>query len=355
LDLVWLPDGGGLLTTYQDRKTGSPRVQVGIVSQPGGYFRPITNDTNTYDTLTLAADGRTLAAVQERYTQTLYVFPSIGFGGNTPDPAPAQDKDSDLVGWASNGDLYFDGPDLVRISADGHVRTTLISDPTARIYRPTDCQGGRYVVFAWADHHGSKKINLWRVDADGSNPKQLTDGTRDMAPQCSPDGKWVYFYNHTTAQMMRVGIDGGLPEIVPGTSLPGLTLPISWPLFGIARDGKTLTFLAAKSESGFVTQIIALVHLNSTSTPTTRLLVPDQRISGWPQFTPGGTAVVYPVHSGADNLWLQPLDGSVGHQITNFQSDAIVMFEFSPDGKTLAVMRSHSESAAVLLHDTSSR
>ena len=46
--------------------------------------------------------------------------------------------------------------------------------------------------------------------------------------------------------------------------------------------------------------------------------------------------------------------GTHGRQITNFQSDSIEMFQYSPDAKTLAIMRNHTESDAVLLHDTGS-
>lgn len=83
------------------------------------------------------------------------------------------------------------------------------------------------------------------------------------------------------------------------------------------------------------------------------MLDPDPRIASPPQFTPDGNAVVYPIReNGADNLWLQLLNGSRGYQITKFQSDAIQSFAFSPDGKTLGVLRSHTESDVVLLHDT---
>jgi len=39
-------------------------------------------------------------------------------------------------------------------------------------------------------------------------------------------------------------------------------------------------------------------------------------------------------------------------QITNFPSDVIQLFEYSPDGKTPGVRRARTESDAVLLHDT---
>ena len=70
------------------------------------------------------------------------------------------------------------------------------------------------------------------------------------------------------------------------------------------------------------------------------------------QFAPDSKAVVYIIReNGAENLWIQPLDGSPGHTITNFQSDTIQNFEFSPDGKSLGILRSHTESDVVVLHD----
>jgi hypothetical protein len=52
---------------------------------------------------------------------------------------------------------------------------------------------------------------------------------------------------------------------------------------------------------------------------------------------------------GVDNIFVQPLDGSPGHQVTKFPSDHILHFHWSPDGKTLAVARQHETSDVVLL------
>ena len=61
---------------------------------------------------------------------------------------------------------------------------------------------------------------------------------------------------------------------------------------------------------------------------------------------------MYPVReNGTDNLWFHPLDGSPGRRITNFHADTIQNFQFSLDGKTLGVMRTHIESDIVLLHE----
>jgi hypothetical protein len=50
-------------------------------------------------------------------------------------------------------------------------------------------------------------------------------------------------------------------------------------------------------------------------------------------------------------VWVQPLDGSPGHQITKFDSEQILSFHWSPDGKNLGVLRGHTDSDVVLLQE----
>jgi Tol biopolymer transport system component len=86
-----------------------------------------------------------------------------------------------------------------------------------------------------------------------------------------------------------------------------------------------------------------------------RLIDTDERISnGGLSFTPDGKAVAYPIReNGVDNLWVQPLDGSPGRQITHFGSEQIFNVHWSPDGKSLGILRGHSEADVVLLRDSS--
>jgi serine/threonine protein kinase/Tol biopolymer transport system component len=349
-DLAWTPNGRGLVAAYQTGGTPPPvRLQVGFISNPGGQFRRITKDTNGYQTISISADGMTIATVQQMGSQTLYLLPAAGFTGNPPQPAAAQSKDSYFFGWARNGDLYFDG-NLERISTNGKNKTTLLTDPDAHIFRPCLCADGRYIVFTWGGHPTSNKVTIWRVDSDGSNLKQLTEGPGDVAAICSPNGRWVYYTDYFTYQIKRVSIDGGTPEITPGTLIPGY-LDVSLEN-SISPDGKMLAFSVAKG-GDFSIKYIALVNLDSGLNPSRRMIEADPRISGLVQFTPDGNGLVYPIREkGAENLWLQPLAGGQNRQLTNFPSDRIQIFEYSPDGKTLGVMRSHVESDAVLLRDT---
>lgn len=70
-------------------------------------------------------------------------------------------------------------------------------------------------------------------------------------------------------------------------------------------------------------------------------------------FTDDGKAVAYAIREkGVDNIWVQPLTGSAGHQITHFNRGQINHFAWSPDGKKLAVIRAHTTSDVVLIRAT---
>jgi eukaryotic-like serine/threonine-protein kinase len=350
-DMAWLADGRALVVTYQTNATPFARAQIGLLSSAGTQFRTITNDTNSYWKLTLSADGKALATVQGKVARTLYLLPASGFAGSPPAPALAQLKDAFLFNWASNGELYFsDGDTLLRISPDGTNKTVVVSNPGAVIPGAIACPNGRDVLLE-QDNHSGTKVNVWRMSADGSNLKQLTYGSTDIAATCAPDGKWVYYEDWLVPQILRVPINGGTPENVPGTIVPRTIF--TSPGFAISGDGKWLAILLNQIETNGSANRIALVPLDAGPNPAVRLLDPDPRVRENPQFTPNGSAVVYPIsENGVDNLWLQPLDGSRGRQITNFGSGEIQNFRYSPDGKILGVFLEHTESDVVLLHDT---
>jgi len=117
----------------------------------------------------------------------------------------------------------------------------------------------------------------------------------------------------------------------------------------VSPDGKTLAAAVHKAEAQGVAVKIALFEIGSQSQP--RLLDAAHR-SGGVQFTPDGKSVAFANReNGVDNVWVQPVDGSVGHAITDLQSEQIWSLSFSPDGKSLAVLRGHYDSDVVLLQE----
>jgi serine/threonine protein kinase len=348
-ELAWMPDGTGVIVNYRGVEAGYLRAQVGFQAMSGREFRPITRDTNFYRTLTVSPDGKTLATVQEKRRRTLYYLPADSAAEVSLKPALPPDKDLFGFAWAGKNELLIDdGTKLLRIAADGSNRRMILEDPGTMIVSPRECEGGPYIVLAWGGHVEGQ--NIWRVDDDGSNPKQLTHERLADWPICSPDGKWVYFRNRKAPLAIeRVPIDGGTPEVISATVVPHSTNGYG---FSVSPDGKLLAFSVTRSDTR-KTQI-ALVSLEGDNgRSASRFLDADPRISDHPEFTPDGKAVVYGVEeNGVENLWLQPLNGVRGREITNFTTDVFVRYRYSPDGKTLGALRFHSDSDVVLLRDT---
>jgi len=362
-DIKWLPGGQWLMLMYQEKGPNYNRSQIGLISSKGGDIQPVTRDTNDYATLDLSADGKTAATVQQRETTSLVLLPGTGFGGGATPQALPQAQDVSTFDWTSDGKLLVsDRRSLRRMNTEGSVEATLLNDSNSIMLDVTRCGAANFVIF-WPFHGGSNMGRLWRVNAGGSDVKQLTKGTFDRYPICSPDGKWVY-YNSSDSQhfSMQVASDGGEPEPVPGSDIS--TMYAMEPGHAVSPDGKTMVFdseMALADQPQSTVAKLAILDLGSPSPPAPRMLEPDPRIVNGSgsgvfvndlNFTLDGKAVAYIIRDkGVDNIFVQPLDGTPGQQITNFADENIVKFRWSPDGKTLAVLRTHNTSDVVLLHE----
>ena len=357
LDFKWLPDGRGLLALYSRKGPDYfQRSQIGFVEEGTEQLQPITRDTNSYTTLTLSADGKTLATVQTKATQNLYVIPATGSQSPAANPVLPQGQNVYGFDWSADGNLLFsDFIRVMRIGIDRSVPTQLVGDSGAAIVELAGC-GTRYLVFSWAFRGGTNSTNVWRTNADGTNPVKLTDGKDDRAPVCSADGKWAYYWDLALQQLWRVLVDGsGKPEMFPGSAVPR-TFPTGTGL-SPSPDGKVLAYVLATmptSEDPYPQYKVVLLEPSSTPSPP-HLIDADERISnGGLSFTPDGKAVAYPIReNGVDNLWVQPLDSSRGRQITNFDSEQILNFRWSPDGRSLCILRGHTDSDVVLIRESS--
>jgi eukaryotic-like serine/threonine-protein kinase len=350
-EIHWLADGRGLAVRYSGTTTHF-HAQIGYISYPDAAFHAITRDTNQYSTLTLSSDGKMLATVQAKTTRTPYLFPASGSPESSPAEAPLQIPEIFSLNWASNGGLLVgNATNLFRVSRDGSNQTTLLSDSTGLIYAASAC-GNDHIVLTWVGHNSTNGVSIWRINSDGSDAQELMKNTGLVTNlMCSPDGRIVYFYANGTYRIMEVPIEGGKVEIVPGTVIPNEF--VAFPVLGLSPDGKLMPFFS-ESTPGHLT--LNIVALNAGPNPPVRKLTPDPRVSGAVEFTPDGKAVAYSItENGVANVWVQPLDGSKGRQITHFISGTIAAGSWSPEGKTLALLRTQTQSDIVLLRESAAQ
>jgi hypothetical protein len=297
----------------------------------------LTTDTNNYYGPSASADGKSIAATQRHFVYQLTVSPT-----SKPDeikPVPLMSHQQIWQwNWASNGKLLIpQAGTLLSVGTNGE-QASILPDNKGAADQAVAC--GNSIVFRLVRTSAGTAVNLWKTDAGGTNTMQLTSGRNERNPQCSPDGKWVYFVENLENQALkRVPIEGGTPETVISEPSDGYVL---------SPDGKRTAQLDVRElDHKLVLNVFDIADKKMTYQNI------DQRASDPIGFSPDGKAIVYNVRQrGVDNLWMQPLDGSAYRELTHFTAERIARFKFSFDGTQIAMERGHNESDAVLLRDT---
>jgi serine/threonine protein kinase len=349
-EMAWSSSGEGLFVIYRQKGPNFGRGQIGYITLPDGQLHPISRDTNSYSTLSLSADGKTLATVQQKVVSNFYLLPGEGSGSADFSPIASNGEQLRSFNWAADGGLLTsDLTQLEHRDANGKNPSQLVSDPAAGILGLWQC--GTYIVFPWAFHDNTNSFGIWRINSDGSRPVKLADENFDSFPVCSANQNWVYFFPNVK-ELGRVPLDGsGKDEPIPGSRVPNAFLAGRG--MGISPDGKTLAYVIGKVNTEKQTTEEKIVLLDTATLSSQRFLDANPRISKGVQFTTDGKAVAYPIaENGVDNIWIQPIDGTPGHQITHFNSEQITSFHWSPDGKNLGVIRGHTDSDVVLLQES---
>ena len=335
---VWMPDGSGLIAL-----SGLIQNQVAFFSFPDGKNYSITRDTNNYSDPSVASDGRNLATVMSERHSNLFV----GAAASAASPGQLRQISSGApifsFTWTHDGQMVGDASAQIGpVNPQTGTSTPLPISGLVFSNRPSACGDGRYLVFTGVNA-GERTLNIWRSDTTGGNLKRLSNGQLDDHPVCSADGRWVVYLDSATGgHLMRVSIEGGQAE--------SLGEELATNGFDISPDSKYLAF-AAFGHLGEHVEKLTVVSLDSKQ--LMKALAFEKPRNGPLRFSPDGKAVVYPVRvAGVDNLWSQTLDGSPGRQITNFTSEHIDDFHWSLDGKQLGLIRGHTDSDVVLIHES---
>jgi Tol biopolymer transport system component/phage shock protein PspC (stress-responsive transcriptional regulator)/tRNA A-37 threonylcarbamoyl transferase component Bud32 len=335
-DPVWLPGAEGFVVTTQSFT--APQRQLGMVSYPKGEFRSLVTDINNYYRPSVSADGKKIAATQRHYSYELAVAPAAKPDELTPVRLMMSNQELQEWSWTHDGKLLIPQAGDLRVVGPTGGENVIFSDKAHLVDQTVPC--GNHIVFRSFGRTSGSSINLWRTDMGGSNPTQLTFGRNERHPQCSPDGKWLYYVEDPENQSLkRISAEGGNPETVIDEPSDG---------YHLSADGAMVATLDVRElDHKLVLNIFSIAEKKTTYHDI------DQRASDPISFSPDGKAVVYTVREkGIDNLWLQPLDGSAYRQLTHFTSERMMNFHFSPDGSQLAIERGHYDSDAVLLTDT---
>jgi serine/threonine protein kinase/Tol biopolymer transport system component len=340
--IAWLPRQNGLAVVFGGPDTFFRQRQIGIVSYPHAEFRQVTADTNDYSSLSVSSDGSTMASVMRQPTRNVYVS-----NGEKPDYSDAKQVSSGellwSVSWGADGKILAEQDAAIKQMGLDGAGNSLPTEKGTTSRRPHGC-GGNLVVFTRNTKNTGAR-NIWISAEDGSGLRQLTTGNADDEPACSADAKWVFYMDLTRLAYMKVPASGGKPELwlKDSAEMEGG--------FDLAGDGKT----AVLGSYDFKAQKPTIVLFSLARGQPVRTYDYDPRHRGFVRFSPDGKGIVYPVQDkGVDNLYVQPLEGGAPRQLTNFTSLQIYSYQWSVDGKHLALVRGDTPSDLVLIKDAKS-
>ena len=334
--VAWLRDGGGLLV--------NANAQIWHLSYPEGEARKVTNDSNNYSDVSVSADSSVMVTTQTNSLSSIWVMASDGANRSaeevttrTGNEGPVWTADGKII-YASNANGNWD---LWVMDADGGNRKQLTLNAGQNGY-PSVSADGQYVVFV-SNRTGT--FHVWRMDMDGSNLKQMTKGGGEASPDCAPDGRWVVYVSRDQIKptLWKIPLDGGTPvQLTDKFSGAPQISPDGKLVACIYFDEASTARLALiPSEGG---KPVKLFDIQPTA------VLPNSLELGVIRWTTDGKAMTYvDTREGVSNIWRQPLDGGKPVQLTDFKSDRILSFDWSRDGKQLALGRGTKTNDVVLI------
>lgn len=314
MQVAWFDDNHLLVNHQAD---GDAPYQVSMLDVLSGQLSAVMAPSSlSYRGLSISGDRHVVASTSvETRTE---IWGGSGSGSDLVLQIPESAARPRDASFDRDGNLIYtkelsDGPAIF-------VRTG--TGPTARLIarglNPRPAASGT-IVFV-----DPKSRGLYSTAAAASSVSQIREGSFSASNggvDVSPDGQDVVFVDGPYQTVWTVPVQGGVAREVSAQTFTGR------PRF--SHDGARLLYRVRK-------------ELAVCTWPACNDARPIHVVVNGPHnWTPDDRAFAFTSrNSGADNIWVQPLDGGPAKQITSFSDDrAIIEFNWSLDGKQLAVTR----------------
>lgn len=348
--MAWLADGSGIAVTSYGENSPNITDEIWIISYPSGKSRQVTNGINGFFGLGITANSNSLVTVKSDRLVSLWVAPKDKL--NEAKMIRKTSIDGTLfklgINWTPDGKIVYStaqsgDADIWIMEADGNNPKQLTDNEIAD-YAPKVSPDGRYIVFI-SNRLGER--NLWRMNIDGTNVIQLSNLPNSIFPSISPDSNLVYFSaidsNTNRPTLRKVSINGG--EVIRMSDLLTISPQIS-------PDGKYLA--CYYPENGDKNARNLKLTLLSPADATIIKQFDDSGENSPFRWTPDSRAISYSNSSnGVPNLWLQPIDGSNPQKITDSTNEGIFLHDWSKDGKNLVFVKETTNNDIVLINNLS--
>jgi Tol biopolymer transport system component len=328
---AWLPHGRGLIIVATDHPSPLSH-QICYVSYPDGKERSITHDLNDYRSMSVGPDGETFLTVQVHQIANIWVTPTnntslakqISFGVGAYDG-------SNGVSWTPDGQIVYASNvsgtrKIWMMGANGENPRQMSHGPGEDLH-PSVSLDGQHMVYD-SDRAGTR--NIWRMDVDQGTLRRITYGDREEDPRISPDGRWIVYTSIQSGNvaLWKIPIDGGEPAQITRQHSEFAV---------ISPDGRHIASYLQNEQTRSLIKVALFRFDGGNPLKIFDIETSAERLVRW---SLEGNALTYvSTRNGVSTLLSQPISGGPPQVVADFKRDRIFSFEWSPDGKQLAVSR----------------
>ncbi len=343
----WLPNKSGLLISLNNGEIGN---RLWKINYPEGTQIPIDTDLNSYDSLSITADGQSFVGVNREFTLSVWTFP-------------------------------INDISKIKRLTDGKTEGTGIDwSPDGKIVYSSNVSGS---------------FNLWMMNADGSEKKQLTnDNKSNVGPCVTLDGKTILFYSRRSGVRVvdiegkEVDLDEWRDDVIGNgfnclrsengliyysgrdkkdTGISKINIDTKKEELLLAKQNIQQMLLSPNGKRLFFSywdndaKKIGNKVLNLETEKEKEIELPASAINNTGMYShynfnwtndSRGLAFI-DERNGVSNIWVYDVDTDKTKKLTNFQDQKIIDFSISHDGKQIAVSRGSSLSDVVLFKSKS--
>lgn len=348
--IAWVNDGKGLIYTPYAADMGQ-RYQIRYASYPGGEVQNVTNDLSSYEDFSLTSDSQTIVAVQREYSMGIWLTQENDFSNVVGiNSKTAADDGERGITWTKDGKIVFvssegGAQNIWRMDADGSNPKPLTKDYTFGKVLPTLSIGGDSITFLGrAVDPTTKELipgsTFFQMDSEGQNTRQVVESFDCAFAAASANADWVVYTTRADGifRIWKTPLKGG--PAVKLTDVDSIS-PV------ISRDGKSVAYFINEKGKPLKLGIISIDGGNPLKTFELPVTTNTGTGIAWNKT---GNAVLFVNTLGTtSNIWTQPLDGARPTPLTAFKEFQIAHFALNPVGNRLAVARGSRNRNIVLI------
>lgn len=338
--LDWLKDGSGLVASARD-KNGFAANQIWQIDYESGKAQKITHDLQHYgSTSSLSADSNALIAIQAFRESNIWIAPAENLAAARQITFGSSGNEGWFgIDWTADGKIIYTARidqslTLWTIDANGE-RAKQLTSAGFLDEKPTATADGKYIVF---QSNRSGATEIWRMNSDGADLRQLTFDGGNSVPHSTPDGKTIVYTHKSggTNSAWRVSIEGG--EAVQITDAEIYNARVS-------PDGN---FIACGYKDNGKTKL-AIVPLTGGAPLKLFDVPPTYNFDFSIRWSPDGRFICY--RDWANGVWSQAIDGGAPKLLEGLPEEKLYQYDWSPDGKQFAFTRGREVRDVVLISD----